>query len=313
MSTLGVSVDFGFDETIVSFTSRLAAANRVGTLQFCQHMGLSYEALAAGDVVAISRLMKLAGRDLDAGRYRSVVYRSRQLQEVGGEILRKPTFIQHGQRYCPLCVADDIENGRSPRISRAYARLSWSVGVIRTCLRHEVSLLRANYRRPYTIAEVTHILSDNVARIDLAKVLRPAPRTEFEEYVDGRLWGRFESRRWIDGLELHDAITMCERVGEAMVFGAEQITAGITEFQRSEAVDVGYRLLGSGDGVLEKFLGNLHRDYWAGGSHLEKRGRYKKFCGRLGYDEADPVFGLIYAVAMEVAPVARSDRFGGLY
>lgn len=311
MNSLAVTVEFGFDETIASFTSRLATANRVGTLQFCQHMGLSYEALAAGDAEAISRLMKLAGRSLDPSHYRSSVNRDRQFREVGGEMLRKPTFIQHGLRFCPVCVMDDVENGRGPSISRPYARLSWNVAFIRACPRHEVSLLRATYRRPNTIAEVARVLFDNVVRIDVAKVTRPARRTEFEGYVDGRLWRRSSGRRWIDRLALYDAVRMCEGVGEAIVLGPEPDPEAITEVQRSEAVDVGYRHLGRNDGDLEEFLRNLHQDYWLGGSHLAKRARSRRFCERRGYNGADPLLSLIYAVAMEVAPVAGGDRFGG--
>lgn len=277
MNALAVTVEFGFDETIASFTSRLATANRVGTLQFCHHMGLSYQALTRGDATAISRLLKLASQKLDPGRYRSAVYRDRHFQQVGGELLRRPTFIQHSLRFCPVCVLDDIQNGRGPKNSRPYARLSWSVGCIRTCLRHEASLLPAIFRRPYTVAEVTRVLSQNAARIDCAKAIRPARRTEFEEYVDGRLWGRIKSCRWIDGLELHDAVMMCERVGQALVFGTGRNIAAVSEFERSEATDAGYRLLGSGDGVRENVLRNLHRDYWTGGTPLEQRGRYRKF------------------------------------
>lgn len=105
---LPITVPLLPEETMLSFASRLAAANGVGRLSnLCAHLGLDLKALVRGDEGQIQRLAGYGG--VDARELANRIFRPSGDGFVwfGSERLALSAIHRQRMRACPQCVARD--------------------------------------------------------------------------------------------------------------------------------------------------------------------------------------------------------------
>jgi hypothetical protein len=122
MTALRIRVDLGAGETTASFTSRLAAANRLRAQDFCLDWGIRFQAVVDGVETAVASIADKGGvalPDLMSSAYvrgtgLNYMHRGQALTRFS---LRRKTVM-----ICPMCFAADIAaSGREPRLA-AYGR-----------------------------------------------------------------------------------------------------------------------------------------------------------------------------------------------
>lgn len=315
MRKLEITVALGFDETILSFVSRLATANGAfDVYDFCWHLGFHHQMLDAGDENAIAALIDLAGEHLQATKYRRVV-RDDMFFVVNGERLARGTFMRHRLRYCPQCLADDIDFGHGPRNARPYVRLSWCVRFLRICPKHDILLRTGDIREVGGSLDVSHMITDEISKPGYGNTGQSCKTTSFEHYIDARLWGRGPADRWIDTLPLYVAGRLCECVGATILFGKRYESTQISDAQWVRACEAGYQIVGGGQEAFEVYLRWMHDDFWqkdagALGRHLYGR-LYDRLDHELGDPAYDPVRQVVYDVAMNDLPLGIGDELFG--
>lgn len=315
MRKLEITVESGFDETIPSFISRLAAANGAADVHdFCWHAGIAHQALANGDLAEISRLVEMAVTAREAVQWRHVV-RDGLFFELNGERLGRSNFIRHRLRYCPHCFQEDIAGGTGPKMARPYGRLSWCVAFTRVCSKHNIILKTG---APFEVGgslDFSRMVAAEMASSGFGTPPDACPVTSFETYVDARLSGLVPKDRWIDSLPLYVAGRLCECVGATILFGKKYDSSQISDASWIRAAEAGYEVVGAGQEAFEIFLKWLHEDFWQRNSPSVGQHLYGRLYDYLNHESGDAAYDsvrrIVYEVAMNDLPVGFGDELFG--
>lgn len=312
MRTLGTSIPFHDDETIMSFVSRVGLANfSPNTREFCLHMGLSFRKIMSGELDEIQSLFSLAGLPNATVGARNVVREGNEFL-INGERLSKSCFQSHRFRYCPFCLADDVRDGEGPFSSRPYVRLDWHVTLIRSCPKHGTLLTLGGPAHRYGPRQIAAIIED----VDDGRLPITAwRRTKFESYISDRLWGRNLKCDWVDQMPLYVAGKLSEILGATILFGKHFIAKNIENEDWANCAQVGFDLIKEGEDAFREYIRSLPGEYWRGGKHLDARSLYGRIYVRLAHETHDPAYDgvrqIIREVGLQHLPFGPSDTLFG--
>ncbi|MGW9231073.1 TniQ family protein [Pseudorhizobium sp. NPDC055634] len=250
-----IEVDLHPGENILSYCSRLAAANGVGTLSsMLVQMGTTLNPLWIGAPRAIQSIVDHSTHP--EGEIRDACFKplGRSRYIVRGHNVERRHIRKGTVRYCAACLLDDLECGSGTKKTRPYARLSWLFEDFETCRVHGTVFAERSHGGP-----LRHDFYNLVSR-DLSLVRFDAERAGVREvqpadrYFAGRLDGVTDASQFLDGLPYHVAKIGCELIGLLSSKGAK---ARLTGFSGADLRDLrrrGFDILADGEAGLEKFL-----------------------------------------------------------
>ncbi len=313
MSTLGITVPFNEGETVVSFASRLAAANYVSLREFCKDMGLTLQKIVKGDENELQRLATLGG--IDRFPTDHLVRRDDLYHHVNGETLSRACFLRRRLRYCPQCLIQDIREGTGLPRSRPYARLTWAVTFIRSCSTHNTLLREMPPSELDTSFEISAMIEAEMAKPEFSEYKSDYFLTPFETYIADRIWGRIKQRRWLDELPLYAAGKMCEVVGATILFGRQYFNHEIDEPSWRECAQAGFDVLGKNENAFRAFLRGLLSEFWESNGDAGGRKVYGRLYERLAHETEDHAYDNVREImrdeALNALPLGPGDELFG--
>ncbi|MEB2845982.1 TniQ family protein [Endobacterium cereale] len=315
MTKLAITVPFHLDETVPSFASRLASANFADRVHdFLWLTGINSQDLYDGKVAAVEALMELGGISPDKFSNRHVV-RDGHFLDLNGERLSKHLFNRGCRKYCYQCVVEDLQCDGGAIDERPYDRLHWNVSFIRTCVRHGLPFTKVDRFTSASKDDVVNILKCERQSSNFAKPPRVQAHTEFEKYIEGRVWGRRKSSDWIDTLPLYVAGRLCETVGATITKGRRFVSAELNDSDWHVAAQSGFEILQSGEDSFRAFLESMHSAFFEKRSDFGGRAVYGRLYERLAHETHDPAYDAIRDIIRDVAlsnlPLGPGDELFG--
>lgn len=263
------------NESLTSFTSRLAHANARSAKELCADFGLAWRLVIAGKDNAITRIAELSEIDpvrIDAAAVKRCGEKS---VWVAGEETPFMFYMRGVLKFCPSCFAADEERKEIKPGSRKHLRKIWYSRFIRTCPVHGRALVSAGtHGHPDHMHDLCWSLDYLRRDISLAaKGSVPQEFTPFEEYARSRLQGVKPGNDLLDNLPLFVAGDVCELAGLVSLHGKKVSIHDKTERQRWEACTRGYEIFESGLAGFHGFLDGLaaqcvNKRAWLGGNEL---------------------------------------------
>ncbi len=297
------------DESLTSFTSRLANANARSAMEICQDFGFSFRSVIAGRDDAISRLSEISSVAEDVLDAASVKLAGRKTVLVAGDPTPYGHYPRGIMKYCPACfLEDDGRHDIRPKVRR-YMRKLWYSRAIRTCPVHDQSLVNVG---SHGMADTVHdfCLALDGLRRDIVVASRGSVSqrfTPFEAYLRTRLSGTRPGNDLLDPLPHFVAADICELAGLVVLNGKHVVMKEQSEHDLWRAADKGYEYLASGHDGLHRLLAELFESTSTtralnGGYQLF--GRLYKVLANSRFDPAyDPVKDAIRSYAYKNLPL----------
>ena len=246
------------------YASRLAALNRIELWELASAYGLSAQAINAGHDTAVRAVARFAGLDHDqegAMDRATPRLRGRLDAELSGQRLVHGGIHTRFFRYCPHCLAADLETGPSdiPVAARPWLRLEWLVEQVRSCPEHGVFMEQSNRTEPGQVLDFARTVSTEIlphlARLRSESV--PASPNPFEDWVMRRLTSRDGAASWLDAMPVHAAISTCEDLGVSALHDAGVSMRRLTLKDWSDISMEGFRIASGGRESVDAFLTTL--------------------------------------------------------
>lgn len=293
MKSLRINIPPGRGETPASFTSRLAAANRLDAREFCLDWDTRFQSVVDGDPTAIATVARLGGADVDALTTYAFRRTGKWSYEHRGQHLTRDALRRGRVLVCPACMIGDIQ--ASPMLAPSlagYGRALWQIQAIKTCPDHGTALITVSTDlTPRTLHNFTYHVSSAVGRLDEldASAVKRAP-SAFERYVIARLDGA-QAVPFLDALPLYVAIKACELIGAVAVFGRTANLKQLTDDEWWCAGDAGCEIASGGVEAIHRFLGHLQATYAYNRSGLEgPQAMFGRLYQGLAFGAKDPAF-----------------------
>jgi hypothetical protein len=265
------AVPLGVNENPASYTSRIAALYELSAREFCLDWSLRFQSVVDGNAEAIAKIAQLGGVDPAALAAHAFVRGEKHSCTYRGERLVRPVLCRVRVRICPRCLQEDI--GARPDLVphlAVYNRGPWLIEAVKTCPRHNLGLVEvSNDPVPGAMHDFVHHVSPVLGRLDrLAEKAPRRPPSGLENYVLARLGG---TRRtpFLDGLELHAAIRICEMIGAVAAFGRTPNLRRLSDDDWWRAGAAGFEIAAGGPPAIGAFLTELQHTYPYGRSGLE--------------------------------------------
>jgi hypothetical protein len=317
MSYLDPVVPLAPDECTISFVSRLACANFARSMrQFCYDLKLSYRGVVNGFIDTLSRISDLSGIPVATLMW-NAIGSDKDERSIRGEKLVR-TSLNHSHVYvCPKCLRADIAASKLRADQAIYGRMAWRIAAVRTCPVHKLALVelaQANITTMYDFSLLVRPKLDDLGRLAELAVKRPA--SGLEQYIFSRLDAAPGRPGWLDALEFHAAIKVCEVFGAVAVFGRKQNLKTLSPDDWYAAGSKGFEIAAAGEIGIGAFLADMHGTYRE--SRVPNEGAHARF-GRL-YDWVasvadDPVYApvhdLVRRCIIETMPLGPGDELFG--
>lgn len=249
-------------EESLDYLSRLAARNGIPCAKhFCTDWELEHRRLVDGCAVETARLAYLALVPA-ANLLEARIVREGKAFHMRGERLVAASVRRNRFHVCPACLGVDIQDPELPPHVTARGRLAWHVAAVRTCAVHGLGLVDLGAGSGVEAHDFTAVVRPNLKRIDElvgSSVRRMA--SELERYIARRLDGEACDAPFLDALELHVAIRLCEVVGALAVHGRGVSLTRLGENGLQFAGGVGIVTASRGKPALLDFLANLRRSH----------------------------------------------------
>jgi hypothetical protein len=315
MSRLKVTVPFHDDEHISSFCSRLALANHArNASEFCLHMGLMLSRVVGGPAADLDKLLTLADFRIEDVRNRIFVREGFQFL-LNGESLSRSCVVRYPIRYCPSCLQEDSLTGAGPRRTRPYGRLTWQVVFIRTCSRHSLLLHDTQQLKARFDDDFSPIINAEMERRGFGTSNVVCAQTEFENYIQTRLWGNNTGSSWIDSLPLYVVGRVSEWAGMTLTHGRNFKSDELTTLEKVHARQQGFEIISGGKERFVDFLHSLLGIFWDRKGSVGGRVLYGRIYDRLAHESSDAAYAEIREImrdtALKVLPLGPGDDMFG--
>ena len=245
----------------VSLASRTAALNGRPMPNFLREMGIRPNDIDRGRSPAVRWLAEIAGADPQVLQ-RSTPARSQDeaFMDLCGERFRRLSVHRTYFRFCPACVAEDLETVEGPLAARPWLRTEWTVSHFRSCDRHGLLLASASpERRRFEAPDFNATMRPDLDRLpDIREQCRTMPSSRFQRWLLGRLRGERDAANWLDGLDLHVAVGACEGFGVSALHPPKVRTSTLTEAEWATAADEGFVHASGGPQALVELLRRLN-------------------------------------------------------
>lgn len=310
-------------ETPSDYASRLSVrAWRNSLHEFCLDFDIDATLLVNGDPTCVRRLADLTGQDPEAFMSASFMrFSDRRRYRHRGEVLVQHCLSRDRVRACPVCVAEDLETGDMRVEARPYRRSIWIVEAVRTCPVHDIELIDLGTgTTALRTHDIQHVLSGAIP--DLPRHAQLAVRrslTAFEHYALRRLGAEQASpaptASWLDALELHAALRLCQVVGAVKRTGPRVVLDELNNADRRDAEAEGFEVLRRGESGVREFLDGLQSAFHAkrhDWGPREMYGRLYEWLAHENDDEAyEPMRDVIWRHVVETLPVGPGDVLFG--
>ena len=263
MRRLRIDVPSAPGESPASFTSRLAAANRLSAREFCLDWEIRFQAIVDGDPTAIAIVARLGGADVDALTTYAFRRTGKWSYEHRGQCLTRDALRRGRVLVCPACLSEDIRS--RPKLApplAVYGRSLWQIEAIKTCPDHGTALVTVSTDlTPQTLHNFTYHVSAAVDRLDdlNASATRRDP-SALERYAIGRLNGALTAP-YLDAMPLYAATKVTELIGAVAVFGRTTNLKQLTDDEWWLAGGAGFEIAAGGVEGIHGFLAQLQATY----------------------------------------------------
>ncbi|UIK19356.1 TniQ family protein [Rhizobium leguminosarum] len=313
MTKLSLSVQWHDDETLLSFCSRLGAANGSHNVKdFCWYLDLDHRKLVSGDPAEVGKLLKLA--DVDDVRGRLLV-KDGSFYDVNGQRLAHHSVMQSRLRFCPHCLREDRESRNGRLEARGYLRLTWCITYLRTCPKHGSLLQVAEHSELTGTHDVARMIAAEARQFPVPQGEVHYRTTEFEQFIASALRGRRESHGWIDEFPLYVVGRMSEWIGCILLFGKTYLVEDLSDADLWLASQAGFVVMKGGRAKFEDTLKLMHVDFWQKKTHTGGRALYGRLYERLAYETDDPAYEpirkVMYDVTLDSLPMGPGDELFG--
>lgn len=308
--TLRNTLDHHPDETRTSLLSRLAMANSYRSLHaFLSLNGTSALPFERGELKAIKRLSDWSGvpvERLSAYDINSSVASS--TWKLGPALMSKDMRIGLTHRYCPKCVAADLQRGGGRAQTRPYVRAAWMTRAVEACVEHRCIIVEAIADKKAQ-GDFARYVADNFERLREEAVSVPsAASTEVARYVGNRIQGK-ASNDFLDQFEAYVAVDLCRNIGQFLIehriAGSGATPGGLS------AVDHGFKIACHGPERIEAMIAEVvAREHPLG---IEMQGFFGKLRRWLlrneDKDEFAGVIELFQGIAERNLPIGSEETF----
>ena len=292
-------------ETPASYVSRLACENGLpGAHEFCVDQDLDMQGIADGNPWILQKLGHLGGLTSDEIFRWSVKKLKNTQYRVANQLIERRWIVRTSLRLCPCCVAQTQHLDDEGIVGQA----TWHIPFMRQCPQHGVLL--KNFERVGYAGSV-HDFSkrclerrwDIMRAADDATVSTPSG---LSKYIETRAMGA-PVTRWIDTLECNAAAYFCELLGLLVDRGGDVGISSLTEDERRQVGDIGYKITSGG---TKDVLGALRelpppKVKSKAQAHL---GSLYQWLNRSAIDaQYDPLKDLIRDYIVETFPISQGD------
>lgn len=243
-------ITFDPNESPLSYVAQLAKMHTGGrSNSFLRDLDIEPADMAAHKEEALGRLAELSGVPLAYLRANVAVPVGRRAYDLRGEQVSAKFLVNSYTVFCPACLAEDDKIGR-----RRY-RWEWALSIVRTCSRHEISLLRqAKGSSDDVFQELEYIVPERDEKLQaLFEKAEPRSVSPLQEYAIKRLNGGAGSK-WLDSQSLEQSVRATELLGALVAFGAEQKWSALTSDERDYAGRVGFEFTSRGEESIREVL-----------------------------------------------------------
>lgn len=246
---------------MLSFASRLAAANGRTMHGFLVDMRLMSGLLARGDEAELCRLARLGRTEADRLLSSALVKNGVDFH-FGGEKVQRAFVTLSKPRVCPACLVADIENGDGPPRTRPWGRVAWSISLVRTCPLHSAQLVSIDAaRRGYVYQDIVSAVEGCGGELGcLAHDADPVTPSGLETYVHERLGG-MRPGGFLSTLPFYVAVRLTEMVGGMILFGKNFHPNKLSSQDWLDAGREGYLVTSEGEEGIRDFLGQSFGNY----------------------------------------------------
>jgi len=302
----------GNDETPRSYVTRLTILHRrSNTLSFCTDMGLKRNKVFDGDANEIDMLADLTGADRSILSLNAVVRTQKKLFSLRNEILMPSVLRREHTRICPACVAEDIEATNLAPAIAVHGRVLWTITSIRTCPIHNLAIIDLSRQTEDDAGKPRSLFQNGLSVNDLGRVSRNP--SHFETYLIKRINGEIKGTHWLDGLEFHAAVKICEVIGAVELHGREVAFNNLSDDDWRLAGDTGY-LIATGQGIRtwllklqETFFSEANAGNGGNAGPQAIFGAFYKWAAFSKNPAFDPARELIRDHIVENMPVAKGE------
>ena len=292
MTALRITVDLGAGETTASFASRLAAANHLRAQDFCLDFGISFQAVVDGVETAVGAVADKGGVSLDDLMSHAFVRETGLKYTYRSEMLTRFSLRRKTVMVCPMCLAADIAASSREAHVAAYGRALWQIDAIKTCLDHGISLVAvADDMTPATLHDFAYHVEPMLAGIrHLVAEAQHRQPTGLECYIVSRVDGG-QSSPFLDELELHVAIKICEMLGAVELFGRMAKLNELSDENWHLAGAAGFAVANGGPVAVGAFLSTLQATFdYSGGGTEGPQALYGRLYQMLEFGAEDPAY-----------------------
>ena len=208
-------------ETLHSFVSRMAAMNRVDTVDFCVDMGFSIKKLIDPNKEVLNIIAVIGG--LDAKSVSTLRAWTAEKSDDVRMIFRGEEFVSRALknprvRGCPICLQEDVETGPERPLAAMAMRGEWQLREMSVCVRHKHPLVTLWERKKpverFNIgARLFEVLKDLQDGIFDQTQIQP---TAYDLWLDQRLENGHDPTCLVDN-SLYAATTFCRLLGTEML------------------------------------------------------------------------------------------------
>ncbi len=255
--TLRVTLDYHPDETRLSLVSRLSLANSYRSMHsFLSLNGTSALPFEHGEPKAVQRLSNWSGVPVELlSAYDINSSGAGSNWRLGPALMSRDMRIGATHRYCPKCIAADLQQGSGRPETRPYVRAAWMTRAVEACVEHGCIIVEVAVDKNVH-GDFARYVADNFECLEKeADAVPMAASFDVAQYVGNRIMGE-ASNSFLDQFEAYIAVDLCRNVGHFVIQhglneNASAQTGGLS------AVDQGYKIASRGPQYIETVIADV--------------------------------------------------------
>ena len=131
---------------------------------------------------------------------------------LGPALMSRDMRVGSHHRYCPKCVAADLQRSGGREQTRPYVRAAWMTRAAEACVEHGCIILEAATDEKAQ-GDFSRYVVNNLERLrDEAVTVPSAASVEVARYVENRIHGK-SSNAFLDEFEAYVAVDLCRNIG----------------------------------------------------------------------------------------------------
>ncbi|MBO9197535.1 TniQ family protein [Rhizobium sp. 16-449-1b] len=268
-------VPFHEDETATSLAIRLAAANRIAAVPFCDDLGFSFKGVVGGEHDALTRLSEISQIAPERIFRNAFTITKPGHGILRDEKVRTPWLARYPARVCATCLHEDIRREQGPNSARRYYRIHWQLVSIRSCEIHNAPLIELPSASKYRNFDLDYRATNHTRELNNALAFNGTRLfTDYERFVLDRLEGRRQAGELLDSMSMLSGMDVTELIGMYATFGKFANLDQHNESDWHNGAQAGFNLMRQGRPGIRQFLQqmtadtNMKRSARGGGSVL---------------------------------------------